>query len=99
MMSQTLLQFQHCYIFFFAIIVDMSLDEQDKEWITTQLAIQLEATETRLLRGFEGWVARITQESQSHSRRQREYEERLDLLDTRLNDLERWQRQTRGEKP
>jgi hypothetical protein len=99
MMPQTMIRLQHCYIIVFAIIVRMGLDEQDKEWIKTELATQLEAVETRILRGFEGWVARITQESQSHSRRQREYEERLDLLDTRLNDLERWQRQTRGEKP
>lgn len=72
----------------------MSLDEQDKQWIDARL----EALETRLLRGFEGWVARITQESQSHSARQREYEQRMDLTDTRLNELERWRREMRGEK-
>lgn len=66
----------------------MSLDEQDKQWIDARL----EAMETRILRGFEGWVERITQESQSHSKRQREYEERLDLIDRRINEIEKWRR-------
>ena len=74
----------------------MSLTQEDKDWIQEQL----HDTETRLLRGFEGWVSQITQESRSHSVRQREYEERLDLINARINELEKWKRETEagGEK-
>ena len=73
----------------------MSLTDEDKEWIDERL----EATETRLLRGFEGWVAQITQESRGHSVRQREYEERLDLMNARINELEKWKRESESGGP
>ena len=73
----------------------MALTDDDKQWISDAL----EGLETRLLRGFEGWVNQITQTSKSQTARQRELDEKLDVAISRIDELEKWRRELRGGGP
>jgi len=62
----------------------MSLDEQDKQWISEQL----ERIETKLLTAFHGWASPMEARHRSHSAALHAFDLELEELKDRVTKLE-----------
>jgi hypothetical protein len=62
----------------------MSLTEDDKQWITTQL----EAVETRMLRAFHDWASPVEMRVRSHTAALRAPDLEAESLGSRVSKIE-----------
>lgn len=66
----------------------MPLTDEDKDWITRQLAAQLEAVETKLLRAFHDWASPVEMRVRSHSAALRALDLEQEALADRVSKVE-----------
>jgi hypothetical protein len=66
----------------------MSLTEDDKHWIATQLDTKLEALETRLLRAFHDWASPVEMRAKSHAAALRALDIEIEPIGSRVSKIE-----------
>jgi len=66
----------------------MSLSDDDKRWITTQLEAQLEAVETSLLRAFHDWASPVEMRVRSHTAALRALDIEVESPGNRVSKIE-----------
>ncbi len=66
----------------------VSLTEDDKLWITTQLDTKLEAVATRLLRAFHDWASPVEMRVRSHAAALRALDIEVESLGNQVSKIE-----------
>lgn len=66
----------------------MTLDDEDKRWISTEIGTQLEAMETRLLTAFHQWASPVEERVSAHRTALRVLDAEVERLQSRVKSLE-----------